>query len=442
MKQRAQATIPRQDSDSRALPGRLLLALAGLAAATTLFAFVPDSSPETSRSALPLEIPARGAAEPPSANPSSGAPIYITIEEGDTLSEIFDRVGLSQGELHRLMQHKEARRTLRGIRPGKRLGFVLGEEGRLQNLSYAIDPTRTLEIRRNGDGFQATTIEHPLERHIRFASGVIESSLFVAAQKAGLSDKTTMEMADIFGWDIDFALDIRSGDSFSVLYEELYRDGERIRSGNILGAEFTNRGKTYVAIRYTSPEGQSGYYTPEGMHMRKPFLRTPVEFTRISSRFGKRFHPILNRMRAHKGVDYAAPIGTPVRATSDGKIVHRGNKGGYGKTVILKHGERYSTLYAHLSRYGKGVRTGRTVKQGQIIGYVGQSGRATGPHLHYEFRIDGVHRNPLTVSLPRALPLEEKYREHFATVARGILAQLERRKKPVVARLSPTAGRE
>ncbi|HFC53828.1 MAG TPA: hypothetical protein ENJ43_05290, partial [Gammaproteobacteria bacterium] len=357
MKQRAQATIIRYDEPPPAIPSRLLLAIGGLAVATTLFAFVPDSAVETGRSALPLEIPAPPATE--SQSDASTAPLLVTVESGDTLSEIFDRVGLTQQELHRVMQREEARRILRDIRPGKQLGFILGEKGELEKLSYIMDPARTLEIHRAGDDFQTTIVEHPLERRIDFASGVIESSLFLAAQKAGLSDRTTMEMANIFGWDIDFALDIRSGDRFSVLYEELYRDGEKIRSGNILGAEFTNRGKTYVAIHYTDPQGRSGYYSPDGMHMRKAFLRTPVEFTRISSRFGKRFHPILNRMRAHKGVDYAAPNGTPIRATANGKVIFKGRKGGYGRTVILKHGKRYSTLYAHMSRYGKGIRPGR-----------------------------------------------------------------------------------
>ncbi len=398
--------------------------------------------PPDKRSSVPLEIPAQFKSDTSPFNTSSASkePLLVTIRSGDTLSGIFDRVGLSQQELYRLLQEKEARDKLQAIRPGKQLGFELGEENRLQRLSYYIDPTQTFEVRREGDGFRATTIQHPLEQRIRFASGVINSSLFTAAQRAGLSDKTTMEMADIFGWDIDFALDIRSGDRFSVLYEELYRDGEKVRNGNILAAEFTNRGKTYVAIRYTTPDGRSGYYAPDGMRMRKPFLRTPVEFSRISSRFGKRFHPILNRMRSHKGVDYAAPTGTPIRATADGKIIFKGRKGGYGRTVILKHGKRYSTLYAHMSRYGKGLRTGQRVKQGQIIGYVGQSGRATGPHLHYEFRIDGVHRNPLTVRLPRAMPIEKKYRKDFRAKVEKVLAQLERHKGIMVANLSTSEG--
>ncbi len=416
-------------------PLRFLLPLGGLAIATTLFAMVLD--PPAKRAAVPLEIPAQFKAESAAveSTPPAPEPLLVTIRSGDTLSGIFDRVGLSQQELHRLLQQKEARERLRSIRPGKKLSFELGEENRLQRLSYLIDPTQTFEVRRDGDSFRTATIQHPLERRTRFASGVIDSSLFLAAQRAGLSDKTTMEMADIFGWDIDFALDIRAGDRFSVLYEELYRDGEKVRNGDILAAEFSNRGKTYVAVRYTTPDGRSGYYSPDGMQMRKPFLRTPVKFTRISSRFGKRFHPILNRMRNHKGVDYAAPTGTPIRATADGKVLFKGRKGGYGRTVILKHGKRYSTLYAHMSRYGK-VRTGQRVRQGQVIGYVGQSGRATGPHLHYEFRINGVHRNPLTVRLPKSLPIEKRYLKDFRAKTEKVLALLERHKGTMVANLS------
>ncbi len=441
MAHRKQATlvIPSEKRGSRpAIPLRFLLPLAGLAVATTLFAMVLDP-PSKRSSAVPLEIPAQFKAIPPAKeeiSQSSPEPLLVTIKSGDTLSEIFDRVGLSQRELHRILQQKEAREKLGAIRPGKQLSFELSETRQLQRLAYLIDPTETFEVRREGDGFEATTIQHPLERRARFASGVINSSLFVAAQRAGLSDKTTMEMAEIFGWDIDFALDIRAGDRFAVLYEELYRDGEKVRNGDILAAEFTNRGKTYVAVRYTTPDGRSGYYTPDGMQMRKPFLRTPVEFSRISSRFGKRFHPILNRMRAHKGVDYAAPTGTPIRATADGTVLFKGRKGGYGRTIILKHGKRYSTLYAHMSRYRKGLRKGQKVKQGQIIGYVGQSGTATGPHLHYEFRINGVHRNPLTVRLPRALPIEKKYRKDFEAKVGKILAQLQRHKGTMVANLS------
>ncbi len=426
-------------------PLRPLFFVAGLAVATTLFAVVMDAPDQPAApAAVPLEIPTRSMTTEQEAAPlpppvDRPKPQLITIKQGDTFSGILDKMGVGRQELRRILEQREARKILRNIQAGKQLSLLI-EDGRLQSLSYAINTARTLEMQRDGNGFRTTVVQHPFERRLRFASGTINSSLFLAAQRAGLPDKITMEMADIFGWDIDFALDIRAGDQFSVLYEELYRHGEKVRSGNILGAEFTNRGKRHIAIRYTSPEGHSGYYSPDGMRMRKAFRRTPVEFSRISSRFGNRFHPILNRMRAHRGVDYAAPAGTPIRATSDGKVTYKGRRGGYGKTVILQHGKRYSTLYAHMSRYGRAVRTGKTVKQGQIIGYVGQSGSATGPHLHYEFRINGVHHNPLTVRLPKAQPIDKKYRDDFRATAEKVLAHLEQQKGVMVARLSGQNG--
>jgi murein DD-endopeptidase MepM/ murein hydrolase activator NlpD len=276
------------------------------------------------------------------------------------------------------------------------------------------------------NGFKSTLIEHPVERRTASASGVITSSLFEAAQQAGMSDKLTMELAGIFGWDIDFALDIRDGDHFSVIYDDLYVAGNSLRHGDILAAEFVNNGTTYRAVRYTDPSGQSDYYTPDGKSMRRAFLRTPVEFSRISSYFGTaRFHPILNRIRAHKGVDYAAPVGTPVKATGDGKVAFVGLRGGYGKAIELQHGARYSTLYGHLSRFASGLRSGNRVHQGQVIGYVGMTGLATGPHLHYEFRIDGVHRNPLKVQFPDAAPIAAQYKQDFSATSRRFLAQLD-----------------
>jgi murein DD-endopeptidase MepM/ murein hydrolase activator NlpD len=224
-----------------------------------------------------------------------------------------------------------------------------------------------------------------------------------------------MEMAGIFGWDIDFALELRKGDSFKLLYEEHFLDGNKLRNGPILMAEFNNDGKLFKAVRYQTPDGNTSYYDPDdGRNKKRAFIRTPVKFARISSRFTNgRFHPVLKKWRAHRGVDYAAPTGTPIKAAGNGKVIFRGTKGGYGKTVIIQHGTKYTTLYAHLSKYAKSSKKGRTIKQGQIIGYVGKTGLATGPHLHYEFRVNGVHRNPLTVKLPKADPINSKYRKDF-----------------------------
>jgi murein DD-endopeptidase MepM/ murein hydrolase activator NlpD len=235
-----------------------------------------------------------------------------------------------------------------------------------------------------------------------------------------------MEMAALFGWDVDFALDIRKGDSFRVIYEEKKLDGKVIGVGNIVAAEFTNQGDTFTSLRYTDSKGNTSYYTPKGESMRKAFLRTPVDFARISSNFNmKRRHPVLNRIRAHKGVDYAASIGTPIKAAGDGKIIFRGVKGGYGNVIILQHGNNINTLYAHMSRFKKGLSVGSRIKQGQLIGYVGKSGMVTGPHLHYEFQVNGVHKNPVTVKLPHADPVPKSERASFMSTSQALMAQLE-----------------
>ncbi|MCK4675759.1 MAG: peptidoglycan DD-metalloendopeptidase family protein, partial [Gammaproteobacteria bacterium] len=249
----------------------------------------------------------------------------------------------------------------------------------------------------------------------------------LAGESAGISDNIIMELANIFGWDIDFALDIRKGDNFTVLYEELYRDGEKISDGKILAADFINDGKIYRAVRYKNPQtSESEYYTPDGKSMRKAFIRSPVHFSRISSGFNlKRKHPILLNKRPHRGVDYAAKSGTPIYAAGDGKVIFKGKKGGYGKVMILKHGSKYSSLYAHLKTYNRKLRVGSRVKQGQTIAYVGSTGLATGPHLHYEFRVNGVHRNPLTVRLPASNPVPKRYMDDFDLVTAPVIAQLD-----------------
>ena len=226
-----------------------------------------------------------------------------------------------------------------------------------------------------------------------------------------------MELVRIFGWDVDFAQDIRSGDSFHVIYNDYRLNDEKLADGDILAAEFTTQGNTYRALRFEDENGNASYYTPEGESMLGTFLRTPVEFSRISSRFGNRKHPILKTWRAHKGVDYAASRGTPIIATADGKVIHAGNKGGYGRTAILRHAGRFTTLYGHMNGFAKGIHKGATVKQGDIIGYVGSTGLATGPHLHYEFRVDGVHKNPLTYKTPKASAIDKASLAAFTSVS-------------------------
>ena len=241
-----------------------------------------------------------------------------------------------------------------------------------------------------------------------------------------MSNNVIMELATIFGWDVDFALDIRQGDNFSLIYQEKYLQGKKVGDGDILVARFENHGNTYTAVRYEDKKGYSQYFTPKGLSMRKAFLRTPVDFTRISSRFNlSRKHPILHKIRAHKGVDYAASRGTPIKAAGDGKVIFSGRKGGYGRVLILQHGTRYTTLYAHLKAFRKGIRVGKRVKQGQVVAYVGSSGLASGPHLHYEFRVNGSHRDPLKVRLPHAKPIDKKRKEQFLHFAKVMVMRLE-----------------
>lgn len=356
----------------------------------------------------------------------------ITVRSGDSLAAIFSRVGLSPRTLHDVSNAGEPARALRRIYPGDEIRFLL-QGSDLLALRYAVDESSTLHVDREEEGFAVRLEANPLDvRHVH-ASAEIESSLFLAGRAAGLSDRLIMQLAGIFGWDIDFALDIRAGDRFSVVYEELHRDGEVVREGAIVAAEFVNRGNSYRAVRFEH-DGRADYFTPDGRSMRRAFLRSPVEFHRISSGFNpNRLHPVYGTRRPHRGVDYAAPTGTPIRAAGDGRVVHRGRKGGYGHTVIIQHGSRYSTLYAHMSNYANGVREGTRVRQGQVIGYVGATGVATGPHLHYEFLVDGVHRNPVTVELPVADPIDPSLRADFEAQTGDYIAKLELIGRPEVA---------
>lgn len=361
----------------------------------------------------------------------------VTVASGDNLSLLFPKVGLSARDVYNVAQTGDSIKPLLSLKPGQVLRFGLSQQDdqtSLSTLQLQLSPIETLQLIATEEGFETETLTRDVDSRQQQASGQIESSLFEAGLKAGLSDKLIMELAHIFGWDIDFALDLRQGDSFKVIFEESYLDGEKFEDGDILAAEFTNRGTTFRAIRFTNAEGDSHFYTPNGDSMRKTFTRTPVHFSRISSRFNpNRKHPVLKTSRPHRGVDYAAATGTPILATGDGKVDFVGTKGGYGRTVILSHGGKYTTLYAHMSRYKKGLKHGQRVKQGQTIGYIGSSGLATGPHLHYEFRVNGVHHNPLTVALPKAEPLSAKYMASFKQQAQPLIAQLDSLDIPALA---------
>ncbi len=432
--------------------------LAGSALTVFLVSELPDTAPDqpeptpvpqeaaesqaegrTHRISIPLKIPPRPQTDTiPADNPentSQARPwLNHTVQSGDTLSGIFSNVGISPRELQKILSLGGPTKLLAKITPGQTLQLRLSEADTLMELRHEINTFRALHIVNTEGEYRAQLVERNTERRIAHASATIDNSLFQAAQRAGLPDNLTMELASIFGWDIDFALNIRSGDEFTVVFEELYRKGEKIGNGAILAAEFINRGKVFRAVRFVDPDERISYYTPEGQSMRKTFLRTPVKFSRISSGFNlRRKHPVLNKTRAHRGVDYAAPTGTPIRATADGKIIYGGWKGGYGRTLIIQHGKGYSTLYGHMSRYAAGAKKGRQVRQGQEIGYIGQSGLATGPHLHYEFRVNGVHRNPLKVTFPKAKPIPARYKPSFREQIRPLLAQLKLFKRVMVA---------
>lgn len=350
----------------------------------------------------------------------------ITVQVGDTMSKLFDKIGISNNVLNKIMSNSKNRSVLSNLRPGQKLDFLLDESKELQQIKLNLSSTKALHVTKIGHDFKYHYEEKEPTKKINFSAAKINGSLYAAAQSVGLDDRLIMQMADIFSCEIDFSLDIRDNDSFKVLYEEEYILDQKIKTGKILAVEFKNQGKIYRAVRYTDNKGHSGYYTPDGYSLQKTFLRSPVEFTRISSHFSNaRRHPILHKLRSHKGVDYAAPTGTPIKSAADGKISFIGVKGGYGNSVEITHGHKYSTFYAHLSRFGKKLKHGSTVKQGQIIGYVGKTGLATGAHLHYEFRINGVHHNPVTVPLPRLAAIPNKFKSDFTIHASNMLAMLE-----------------
>lgn len=349
----------------------------------------------------------------------------IEVMPGDNMAKIFHREKLSAVTLHHIIHSSDDAARLKHLRPGRKLHLQI-ENGELLALQYERSSTELLQVNLSEDGYISEYLQREFEIRETNAGGTIHDSLFLAGKRAGLSDNVIMQLIDIYAWDIDFITQVREGDWFRLIYQEHYLDGEKVRDGVILAAEFVNRGKSLRALRHTTADGRTDYYTESGDSMRTEFLRTPVAFSRISSLFNlRRKHPILNTIRAHRGVDYAAPSGTPVKATGDGVVEYAANHGGYGRSVLIQHGSKYTTVYAHLSRYARGIRKGVHVKQGQIIGYVGMTGLATGPHLHYEFRVYGTHRDPLSVTLPKAANIPADALPAFKAETAGLLARLE-----------------
>ena len=343
-----------------------------------------------------------------------------TVKSGDTLAKIFKRAGLSPKDTYAVSHAGEQAKTLVTLLPGDKLDLNV-IDNQFAGLRYALSPTDTLYIepQEDSDELLSHIDSKPVEVRHNFAQGEITSSFWNAGVAAGLTDNQIMHLAGIFGWDIDFAMEIRGGDTFNVVYEERYIDGEFVGYGDIVAAEFVNQGEKFAAIQHED----GNYYTPEGRSMRKSFLRAPINFKYVSSNFSKaRFHPVQKRWKAHRGTDYVAAVGTPVMAAGDGKVIEASYNKYNGNYVFIQHGEKYTTKYLHFKK--KAVKKGDIVKQGQTIGYLGSTGLASGPHVHYEFLVDGVHRNPRTVDLPKALPIDPKQRDAFMQIAEQRLAQL------------------
>lgn len=402
----------------------------------------PRSAEPAFTHASPEVVSASIGVLPIAANPADpiepAAPEWnsVTVNPGDTLSILFQNAGLSANTLHAVINSSKEAKAFTRLRVGQQVDFKLSDDGQLLGMRSQLNTLETIRIDRDGENYAFSKDVLEPDVSTRFASGDINSSLFVAAQNAGLSHNLTMQMANVFGYDVDFAREIRQGDNFELLFEEKHVDGQRVGTGNILAARFTNRGRTFTAVRYTDSKGNSSYYRADGTSMRKAFIRTPVEFARISSRFNpNRRHPVLNKIRAHNGVDYAAATGTPIKATGDGRVVHVGRKGGYGNTIVIKHGQSYQTLYAHMSRYASGMRAGSNVTQGQVIGYVGMTGLATGPHLHYEFQVNGRHVDPLSVKLPASDPIPQSERTAFMAHSTQLMASLDQQGATHLAQL-------
>jgi murein DD-endopeptidase MepM/ murein hydrolase activator NlpD len=419
---------------------RLHLMLAGTAVAMVFLGLLlPSGSVQANRHAMPLAIQLSPIQEPriesltedniadfATADLGQESPWQeLTVRKGDSLAKIFQRAGVSATELHEVLESGPEAKSLTRIFPGQKLAFQIDGSGQLQALRYEENLLNTTRYYRGDDNFVVEKVSREPEIRRQFVDGTINSSLYKAASDAGLPDTSILELANIFGGVVDFVLDLRRSDRFTVLYEEHYLDDAKVGNGPILAASFTNQGKTYTAFRYVDTNGDVGYFSPDGVSMRKAFMRAPLDFTRISSGFNpKRLHPILKITRPHRGIDYSAPTGTPVYAAGDGRVVQASSTGPNGNFVVIQHGQQYTTKYLHLQK--RGVRAGERVKQGQLIGWVGSTGYATGPHLHYEFLVNGVHRNPSTIvnQLPKAVHLASAERNRFNQQISGLQTQL------------------
>lgn len=365
----------------------------------------------------------------------TAAQTVLKIQHGDTLSKIFARLALPPNQLEQIMQLGKTVQPLKHLHMGDKLYIVHHQERhQVEKIFYPINYDQNLLIQHIGQNFTAKIINNLLEPRIHYSSAEIHHSLFKTAQQMGLPESTIYQLAQIFAWDIDFTHDLQPGDRFTVMYEDYYAGDNRVKKGHILAAVVTTQDQTFRAIRYTTPDNVTDYYTPEGRPLHKAFLRAPVKYDHIASTFSNaRYHPILHRMRAHQGVDFAAPMGTPIFATGNGHINFMGRKGGYGNVVIIDHSQSYASLYGHMMHFAKNLHRGSPVHQGQIIGYVGKTGLATGPHVHYEFHINGRHYDPLKVKLPHAGFIAKQFFEKFKAAAASYISQLDLYEKALLA---------
>lgn len=429
----------------------IIVALLSVACLSILLLVIPAHT-ETERTQLPVSLSISTGSNPVanedsyrvaavmSEQPSANTWTEVKIRRGDSLANIFDRMGLSPADLHQVMGLGKEVRMLGNIIPDQSILLNLADGGKLNGLRYDPNPLESLIITRERSQFRAEHLVYRPDVVTTIRSAAItreHPSLYKSGEAVGLSANILMEMSYIFQWDISFALDLRIGDEYSLLYEELYLDGKKVNDGKILAASFTNIGKTYIAVLYTSGDGDKNYYTPDGQSMRKAFIRDPIHFSRVSSNFNpRRLHPIYKKVVPHRGIDYVANKGTPIMAAGDGKVTIARQNAASGRYIVIQHGEQYTTKYLHLSKFARNVRPGRPVTQGQTIGYVGSTGWATAPHLHYEFLLNGVHRNPRTVKLPKAKPIQKVFKERFLAQVVPYLEQLNAKKGPGVIAFS------
>ncbi len=389
-----------------------------------------SAAPDTEAGYVPVQTVVSDISLPLVAQQTDPHEIYWQTDQvrsRDTLGTLLERMGVRDENAKKfLMLSPDSREINTKLIPGRTLDVKTNANGQLLYLEYELPENEILVAGLTSTGYKVVKQKLIVEREEVLKSATIRNSLFGATDDAGIPDRVALKLAEIFSSQIDFNQDLRPGDHFNVVYEAFYNAGELMKTGDILAVEFVNKGNKYQAIHFGNENSRYAYYTPEGKSLHKSFLRSPLEFTRVSSSFslGRR-HPILHKVRAHKGVDLAARSGTRIKASGDGKVAFRGRKGGYGNVIILKHKNGIKTVYGHLSRFAKGLRVGQKVEQGEIIGYVGMSGLATGPHLHYEFLLNGVHRDPMKVELPTSVPLDKKYTAEFNAKAAEYMAKID-----------------